>query len=328
MLVRNYNDEIGASYAEAFGTADRGRGRALLPGQRDRVRVAARRRAAHPAAARRGRAAPGHRAALLVQPDRVPQRVDDGPRGARVPGGRLRRATGCRSTPASATATRSARTSSQLLNERLRGPHAARAVAARRPAAGGQHPHRAQPGALRGAARGARRDGRPGATSAACSPTIGRPRDEPGRAVPPFAVISGAQVQQALQGQREADRRAGRGHLPAARRRRLGEPAVVLPALPGPAVVPDHRAARLDRRGGPGGRPEVDLQLPGERGGGHPAGLGRADPQRPRHRLPVRLPGELDHQRHPDGRVGGAGRRLAQPGPAAARPGSGSSAPG
>ena len=34
MLVRNYNDEIGSSYAEAFGTADRGRGRALLPGQR------------------------------------------------------------------------------------------------------------------------------------------------------------------------------------------------------------------------------------------------------------------------------------------------------
>ena len=54
----------------------------------------------------------------------------------------------------------------------LRGAHRARAVAGRRPAAGRQHPHRAQPGALRGAARGARRDGRPGAP-ADCSPTRG-----------------------------------------------------------------------------------------------------------------------------------------------------------
>ena len=49
-------------------------------------------------------------------------------------------------------------------------------------------------------------------------------------------------------GARAADRGAGRGHLPAARRRRLGEPAVVLPALPRPPVVAHHRAARLDRR--------------------------------------------------------------------------------
>jgi N-[(2S)-2-amino-2-carboxyethyl]-L-glutamate dehydrogenase len=48
----------------------------------------------------------------------------------------------------------------------------------------------------------------------------------------------------------------------------------------------------------------VDLQLPGERGRRHPEGLGRADPQRPRHRLPLRLPGGLDHQRHQDGGVG------------------------
>ena len=68
-----------------------GRGRALLPEQRDRVRVAARRRAAHPAAARRDRPAPGHRALQLVQPDRVPQRVDPGTGRPRVPGGHLRR---------------------------------------------------------------------------------------------------------------------------------------------------------------------------------------------------------------------------------------------
>ena len=67
----------------------------------------------------------------------------------------------------------------------------------------------------------------------------------PAVAVPPFAVISGAQVQRALQGREKRDRRAGRGHLPAARRRGLGEPAVVLPALPRPPVGPDHRAARL-----------------------------------------------------------------------------------
>ena len=67
--------------------------------------------------------------------------------------------------------------------------------------------------------------------------------------MPPFAVISGAQVQRALQGREkqiidlvEATYRLhGAG--------RLGEPAVVLPAVPGPADVPDHRAARLDRRG-------------------------------------------------------------------------------
>ena len=37
--------------------------------------------------------------------------------------------------------------------------------------------------------------------------------------VPPFAVISGAQVQHALQGREKRDRGPGRGHLPGARRR-------------------------------------------------------------------------------------------------------------
>ncbi len=100
-------------------------------------------------------------------------------------------------------------------------------------------------------------DGRPGAPGrlradreVTADDHVAHPADPRSRAVtaPPFAVISGAQVQQALQGREKADRRAGRGHLPAARRRRLGEPAVVLPALPGPADLPDHRAARLDRR--------------------------------------------------------------------------------
>ena len=166
----------------------------------------------------------------------------------------------------------------ELLNERLRGQHRARAVAGRRPDAGRQHPHRAQPRALRGAARGA---GRRWPTRCSVGrrsrgrevTRVTRPHtDVRAGAAPPFAVISGAQVQQALQGQREAGRRAGRGHLPGARRGRLGEPAVLLPALPGPPDVADHRAARLARRRRPGRRPEVDLQLPGERGGRDPAG--------------------------------------------------------
>ena len=62
-------------------------------------------------------------------------------------------------------------------------------------------------------------------------------------------------------GPRAGDRRPGRGHLPLARRGRLGEPAVVLPAVPRPADGPHHRPSRLDRREGPRRRPEVDLQL-------------------------------------------------------------------
>ena len=122
-------------------------------------------------------------------------------------------------------------------------------------------------------------------------------------------------------GSGEGDRGAGRGHLPVAWCRGFGEPAVVFSAFPGSPVGPDHRAAGLDRRAGPGGWPEVDLQFPGERGGRDPAGVGGADPQRSRHRVSVRLPGGLDHQRHQDGRVGGVGGRLAQPRPATPDPG-------
>ena len=132
MLVRNYNDEIGASYAEAFGTADRGAVEQLLPGQRDRVRVAARRRAAHPAAALRDRPPPGHRAPLLVQPDRVPQRVDHGAGGARVPGGHLRRRRAAVQHPVRER--RPDRPGDRAAaQQRVRGAHRARAVAARRP---------------------------------------------------------------------------------------------------------------------------------------------------------------------------------------------------
>ena len=106
--------------------------------------------------------------------------------------------------------------------------------------------------------------------------------------VPPFSVISGAQVQQALQGREKQIVDLVEATYRLARRRRLGQPAVLLPALPGPPVRPDHRPARLDRRAGAGRRHQVDLQLPGERGGRHPPRLGGADPQRPRHRLPVR----------------------------------------
>ena len=302
------------------------RRRELLPRQRDRVRVATRRRTAHQAAPQRRGAAPGHRPALLVQPDRVPQRVDDGPRGARVPGGRLRRRRAAVQHPLRQR--RPDRRGRRAAAQRgLRGQHRARAVAGRRPDARRQRPHRAQQGALRGTARGARRDDRPGAPGRLLADRRGEPPDDRH----PFhrntvrhvradhrAIVRGDLRRPGparAAGAREADRGAGRGHLPAARRRRFGEPAVLLPAFPRPPLLADHRAARLDRRAGAGGRPEVDLQLPGERGGRHPEGLGRADPQRPRHRLPVRLPGKLDHQRHQDGR---ARRRWRPTGSAAA----------
>src|SRR5262249_55675287 len=94
----------------------------------------------------------------------------------------------------------------------VRKPHRTPAVAGRRRDAGRQCPYRAQQGVLRGAPRGARRDGRPGTPrrlladhrgerqmtttrSTAADSTSPQPRT-----VPPFAVVSGAQVRQTLHG--------------------------------------------------------------------------------------------------------------------------------
>ena len=141
-------------------------------------------------------------------------------------------------------------------------------------------------------------------------------------------MISGAQVQQALQGREKQI-----VELVEATYRLHGAGDSVNP----PSYFlrfPDRPSSRIIALPASiGGQVRVDglkwiSSFPENVAAGHPAGLGGADPQRPRHRLPVRLPGELDHQRHPDRRVGGAGRRLAQPRPARARRGSGSSGSG
>src|SRR5438093_2683533 len=138
------------------------RRRELLSCQRDPVRVASRRRIAHLAAPQRRHGSPAHRPAVLVQPDRIPQRVDDRAGGARVPRGRLRRGRIAVQYPFRRRRPdrRGCRAGDQ---PGLRGKHRARAVAVRRPDARGQHPHRARQGALPGATRSARRDGRRGA---------------------------------------------------------------------------------------------------------------------------------------------------------------------
>ena len=98
---------------------------------------------------------------LLVQPDRLPQPVDAGRGRARVPGRGVRRGRAAVQHPL-----RQRRPDRQghrgAAQRDQRGQHGPRAVAGRRPAAGGQHPHRAQPRGLHRAARGAGRDGRPG----------------------------------------------------------------------------------------------------------------------------------------------------------------------
>src|SRR6185369_3819663 len=137
------------------------------------------------------------RAALLVQPDRVPQRADDRSRGARVHGGSLRR--GRAAVHHQVRQRRPGRRGHRRAAQRdLRSPHQARALAIWRPPAGGQRSDRAQPGTLRGFARGARRPGRPGAAGRLLADDRGGVMT--GSSVPPFAVISGAQVQQALAG--------------------------------------------------------------------------------------------------------------------------------
>ena len=92
VLARNYNEEIGASVADAFGTDDPRaveaycRANAIdFQWQPDGGLRTWQRRAAVVTARR-------HRAALLVQPDRVPQRMDDGSRRAGLPRRDLRAA--------------------------------------------------------------------------------------------------------------------------------------------------------------------------------------------------------------------------------------------
>src|SRR5690606_34158424 len=132
-----------------------------------------------------------HQAGLLVQPDRLPQRVDDGPRRARVPRGRLRGGE-----PAVHHVLRRRRAGGRrhrrAAQRGLRRQHAARAVAGGRPDARRQRADGAQPRAVRGGPRGPRRHERPAAhAGSGGGPMTG---------APPFAVISGAQVQRALQG--------------------------------------------------------------------------------------------------------------------------------
>jgi hypothetical protein len=110
----------------------------------------------------------------------------------------------------------------------------------------------------------------------------------PEAVVPPFAVISGAQVQRVLQGrEKQIVELVEATYRPHGAGDSVDPPSYFL-------RFPDRPTARIialpaSIGGLPGWTPEVDLQLPGERGSRHPARLGRAEPQRPRHRLPLRL---------------------------------------
>ena len=159
MLTRSYNDEIGASVAEAFGTDDRGavesycRANAIeFEWQPDGGLRTRQRRSAvvrHPVT---GQRCWFNQIAFLNE-------WTIGPGGARVPRRRLRRGRAAVQHPLRQR--RPDRRGRRAAAQRgLRGQHRARAVAGRRPDAGRQHPHRAQQGGLRGTARGAGRDGR------------------------------------------------------------------------------------------------------------------------------------------------------------------------
>ena len=156
LLTRSYNDEIGASVAEAFGTDDRGaverycRANAIeFEWQPDGGLRTRQRRSAvvrHPVT---GQRCWFNQIAFLnewtIDPEVREYLVDvygaDGlPFNTRFGNG----------DPIGEDVVRAAQRG-------LRGQHRPRAVAGRRPDAGRQHPHRAQPGALRGTARGARR---------------------------------------------------------------------------------------------------------------------------------------------------------------------------
>ena len=95
--------------------------------------------------------------------------------------------------------------------------------------------------------------------------------------MPPFAVISGGQVQRVLQGQEkeivelvEATYRLhGAGDS-------VNPPSYFL-RFPGSPVFPDYRVAGLDWWADPGGRIEVGFEFPGECGGRDAEGVGGVD---------------------------------------------------
>ena len=170
MLTRSYNDEIGATVAEAFGTDDRAavesycRANAIdFEWQPDGGLRTRQRRSAvvrHPVT---GQRCWFNQIAFLnewtigaeVREYLVDVYGEDGlPFNTRFGNG----------DPIGEDVV-------QLLNEIYEANTAARAVAGRRPDAGRQHPHGAQQGGLRGPARGAGRDGRRGAAHR-LSPTI------------------------------------------------------------------------------------------------------------------------------------------------------------
>ena len=134
-------------------------------------------------------------------------------------------------------------------------------------------------------------------------------------AVPTFAVIPGDQVQHVLRHHEneiidlvEATYRLhGAGDT-------VNPPSYFL-------QFPDRPSARIIALPASiGGRLRVDglkwvSSFPENVSAGHSESVGCPDPQRPRHRLPVRLPGSLHHQRHQDGGERRSGGGLAQPRP-------------
>ena len=234
---------------------------------------------------------PVDRPALLVQPDRLPQPVDAGAEGARVPRRGLRRRRAAVRHPlrqrrpdrrgrGGRCSTRSTRPTPSASPGRPATCYSSTTSAPRTAAS-------PTPGRARwwSAWRTPFRP-RPRPAVPTASPTAAGPATT--LAVPPFAVIPGGQVQRALAG-RESEIVA---LVEAAYRWHGGGESVNPPSYF--LRFPDRPTARIialpASLGGrcPGGRAEVDLQLPRQRGGRDPPGVGGADPQRPRDRLPVR----------------------------------------
>ena len=257
LLTRAYSDEIGASWEAAFGTQDRSAVERYCSEhaieaswQPDgTLRTRQRRRAVvtHP----------GLRTPLLVQPDRVPQPVDPRPRCPGVPrrGVRRRRAS-VQHLVRRRVAHRGGRRGHDQRG--VRGVDPSRALAGRGRDGGRQRPDRTQPRALLRPPRGgwSRSPSRRRSPDDKPADVLRHPR-RPGPAGPEWSR------------KREVVR-ARRVGVPAARRGAQCEPAVVLPAVPRPPVLADHRPSRVTRRNRSRGRPQVDLELPRQRGRGLP----------------------------------------------------------